>query len=147
MKTQPPKVGDACAVTYELDFYPGTVKKVTPTGQITAECGVWAGNGLPRIFRFKPARYGGDYREIGESTYSRHSRHIFFGDDIRTTAESLTRQRAVKAGANKIQELRRALENVNRFDLEAMQAATQKLLDAIVAARLIASLPEDGAKG
>lgn len=120
--------------------FPGKVAKVTPTGQLTIDCGVWS-TGATRVFRFKPK--WNSFSEIGRGQYSSQWYNLIIGEEeIDKAKRSVLKDRATRAGAHKIRELRDAIAGVHPRELEAMQVAAKQLLDAVIAARLIQSLPE-----
>lgn len=130
------------------EYYEATARKVTPTGQLTVDAGVWPGNGAPRIVRFKPSRWGGGYSEIGHNSIHDPAFSVAFGDEYDKVLAELRRDKALKSGANKVADFIKKLSGLEYADLDKQEAAAKQLMDAIIATKLVRSLPappdEDG---
>lgn len=142
-------VGDPCLVyrsnsssTREQAVWEGKVKKVTATGQLTIDCGVWPATGAPILFRFKPSRWGTSYEEIGASrgTYMTDYNRLVIGPELDKERKRITRENAIRGGAFKIKEKLEALRNIRATDRVELKKAANALLDAITKTELVESL-------
>jgi len=118
----------------------GVIKKITTTGQLTVEAGVWPGNQAPRILRFKPVTWGGGYTQIGANSHL-DTTHIVVGESqISEKRDQLVRENAIREGANRIREIKHKIENLTHYKLSELDALVDELKKAITAARLVESL-------